>query len=79
MFGGEKMNHMTVLRKKAGYNSAHDAAKAIGCCYGTIYAIESTGKHCRKPSPMLANKITKVYNCTFEEIFLPYLPTDSCN
>ena len=70
---------MTVLRKNAGYKTARDAAKALQVCCGTIYSMERNDKHSRKPSLMLARKITKVYNCSFDEIFLPYTTTISCN
>ena len=68
-------NHLAVLRKNAGYKSAKAAALRIGCSWKTIYALENGF---RKPSPELAAKITKIYHCTFDDIFLPYDTTKSC-
>jgi putative transcriptional regulator len=69
-------NHLTALRKKAGFKSAENAAKSLECSAMMIYAIE---QGLRKPSPDLAIKMANLFNCSLDEIFLPFYTTISNN
>jgi len=66
-------NHITELRKKVGIATAKEAAKALEISNGMMYQMEGGYK---KPSPELAVKMTALFNCTLEDIFLPYITTD---
>nr|MBO2495054.1 transcriptional regulator [Clostridia bacterium] len=67
-------NHITQLRKRAGFETAKKAAKALGISNGMMYQMEGGYK---KPSPDLALKMAKLFQCTLEEIFLPFNTTNS--
>lgn len=67
-------NHITKLRKKAGIIVAKEAAKALNISNGMMYQMESGLK---KPSPELAFKMAALFDCTLEDIFLPYITTNS--
>ena len=71
-------NHITELRKKAGYKTAKKAAEALNISTGMMYQMESsTKKNHKKPSPELAIKIADLFKCSLEDIFLPYITTNS--
>ena len=67
-------NHITDLRKRAGFNTARDAAKKLKISDSMMYQME--GGH-KQPSPNLGLKMTELFNCTLEDIFLPFNTTDS--
>lgn len=67
-------NHITDLRKKAGIKTAKKAAKTLGISAGMMYQMEGGYK---KPGPGLALKMANLFNCTLEEIFLPFITTNS--
>ncbi|WP_422447867.1 helix-turn-helix transcriptional regulator [Thermoanaerobacterium sp. DL9XJH110] len=67
-------NHITKLRKNAGFKTAKIAAKALGISSGMMYQME--GGH-KKPSPELAIKMSSLFKCTLEDIFLPFNTTNS--
>lgn len=67
-------NHITKLRKKAEIITAKEAAKALDISNGMMYQMEGGYK---KPSPELAVKMANLFNCTLEDIFLPYITTVS--
>jgi len=67
-------NHITELRKNAGFKTAKIAAKALGISDGMMYQMESGHK---KPSPELAIKMSNLFECTLEDIFLPFNTTNS--
>ena len=69
-------NHITDLRKKAGFKTAKDAAKALKISNGMTYQVEGGYK---KPGSTLGVKMSKLFKCTMEEIFLPYNTTNSYN
>lgn len=68
-------NHITKLRKNAGFKTAKIAAKALNISDGMMYQME--GGH-KKPSPELAIKMSSLFKCTLEDIFLPFNTTNSC-
>lgn len=67
-------NHITELREKAGFKTAKEAAKALKISNGMMYQMESNHK---KPGPELAVKMANLFNCTLEDIFLPFITTNS--
>lgn len=67
-------NHITLLRKMAGYKTVKDASKALGISTGMLYQVEQDIK---KPSIKLALKIMELYECSLEDIFLPVNTTYS--
>lgn len=67
-------NHITKLRKKAGFDTAKDAAEILEISNSMMYQMEGGYK---KPSPQLAIKMSKQFNCTLEDIFLPSNTTNS--
>ncbi|HGG0416141.1 TPA: helix-turn-helix transcriptional regulator [Clostridium sporogenes] len=67
-------NHITGLRKKAGFDTAKEAAKALKISNGMMYQMEGGYK---TPGPKLAIKMSRKFNCTLEDIFLPFNTTDS--
>lgn len=69
-------NHITNLRKKAGFKTAKDAAKALKISNGMMYQVEGGYK---KPGSLLGMKMSTLFKCTMEEIFLPYNTTNSYN
>lgn len=69
-------NHITDLRKKAGFNTARDAAKGLKISDSMMYQMEGGYK---QPSPSLGLKMAELFNCTLEEIFLPFNTTDGDN
>lgn len=69
-------NHITKLRKKAGLQTAKEAAYKLDISESMMYQMEGGYK---KPSPNLGLKMSSLFNCTLEEIFLPYNTTNSEN
>ncbi len=67
-------NHITKLRQDSGIDTAKEAATKLNISNSMMYQIE--GGH-KKPSPRLGIKMTRLFNCTLEDIFLPYNTTDS--
>ena len=67
-------NHISDIRKKAGYMSAKEAAMELKCSMSMLYYIE-TGR--RKPSHKLASKMVKIFKCSYDDIFLPFITTIS--
>ena len=67
-------NHLTTLRKIAGIETCREAAILFGVCKGMMYQMEEGLK---RPGISLAIKMTKVYDCTLDDIFLPFNTTDS--
>lgn len=72
---GDNMNHMKVLRKQAGFKTVHPAAQILNVSAITLYAIE---QGIRRPSIEVAARMREIYNCTLDDIFLPYITTN-CN
>ncbi|HDI3055738.1 TPA: transcriptional regulator [Clostridium botulinum] len=68
-------NHITALRKKAGFDTAKDAAKVLNISNGMMYQMEGGYK---TPGSQLAIRMSKQFKCTLEDIFLPFNTTDSC-
>lgn len=68
-------NHITKIRKKAGYKTVKKAAEKLEISSGMLYQIEEGFK---KPSPNLGIKMSGLFNCTLEDIFLPFNTTESC-
>ncbi|NFH47233.1 transcriptional regulator [Clostridium sporogenes] len=66
-------NHITELRKNAGFNTVKNATSKLEISDSMMYQIEGGYK---KPSPNLAIKMAKLFNCTMEDIFLPYDTTN---
>lgn len=69
-------NHITKIRKNAGYKTVKAAAEKLEISAGMLFQVEE-GK--KKPSPKLGIKMTGIFNCTLEEIFLPFDTTNSEN
>lgn len=69
-------NHITNLRKNAGFETAKSAAKRLDISDSMMYQMEGGYK---QPSPSLGLKMTKIFNCTLEDIFLPFNTTNSDN
>ena len=70
MQGGDAyMNHIKQLRKNAGIKTSKEAAKFLNISDNMMYQME---RGVKRPSPKLAIAISKVFNCTLEDIFLPY-------
>ncbi len=67
-------NHITKLRKKAGYNTVKKVAGKLNISTGMMYQMEGNYK---KPSPNLALRMAHLFNCSLEDIFLPYITTNS--
>lgn len=67
-------NHITTLRQKAGINTAEKASRLLEISRGMMYQVEEGYK---KPSLNLGIKMTKVFGCTLDAIFLPYDTTNS--
>lgn len=67
-------NHITYLRKKAGFNTAQNAAKELNISSSMMYQME--GNH-KQPSVELGFKMAELFNCTLEDIFLPFDTTNS--
>lgn len=67
-------NHITKLRKKAGFNTAKKAAKALDISNSMMYQMENEYK---KPGFKLAIKMADLFDCTLEDIFLPFITTNS--
>ncbi|AJA42555.1 helix-turn-helix transcriptional regulator (endogenous virus) [Clostridium phage phiCTC2B] len=67
-------NHITNLRKKAGFDTAKEAAKSLDISNSMMYQMEGGYK---KPSPQLAIKMSKQFDCTLEDIFLLFNTTNS--
>lgn len=67
-------NHITNLRKKAGFETAKKAAKSLDISNSMMYQMEGGYK---KPSPQLAIKMSKQFDCTLEDIFLSIITTNS--
>ncbi|MBO8158857.1 helix-turn-helix transcriptional regulator [Thermosyntropha sp.] len=67
-------NHITIMRHKAGIKTAKEAAKLLGISPGMMYQIEGGSK---RPSPEVAFKMTKIFKCSLDDIFLPFITTES--
>ena len=67
-------NHITDLRLKAGIKTARKAAIKLGISAGMMYQMEGGLK---RPGSLLAIKMRSLFNCTLEDIFLPYDTTES--
>ncbi|WP_042683148.1 helix-turn-helix transcriptional regulator [Anaerosalibacter massiliensis] len=67
-------NHITRLRKKSGFETAKEAAKKLKISDSMMYQMEGGYK---QPSSNLGIKMAEVFNCTLEEIFLPFNTTNS--
>ncbi|WP_163195250.1 helix-turn-helix domain-containing protein [Clostridium thermarum] len=67
-------NHLTILRKKAGFKNAKEVSNILNISTGMIYQMEEGVK---KPGINLALKMTKLYNCKLEDIFLLQNTTNS--
>lgn len=68
------MNHITELRKKAGYKTLTSCAKDLDITITMLSEVENNN---RIPSPYLARRMVEKFNCTFDDIFLPYKFTRS--
>ncbi|WDV44547.1 helix-turn-helix domain-containing protein [Clostridiaceae bacterium M8S5] len=69
-------NHITILRKKAGYKNVKEAASALDISSSMIYQIECGYK---KPSASLGMRMCHLFGCKLEDIFLPYTITERDN
>jgi transcriptional regulator with XRE-family HTH domain len=71
MASREKLNaqHIVDLRAKAGFKTLTEVADVTGVSISMLSMIES-GE--RIPSPESAPKLMKAYNCSYDDIFLPY-------
>lgn len=69
-------NHITTLRNKIGIKTASECAKILNISNNMMYFMEQGLK---KPSPQLALKMKDLFNCTLDDIFLPYFTTNSNN
>ncbi|WP_242866718.1 helix-turn-helix transcriptional regulator [Abyssisolibacter fermentans] len=69
-------NHITKLRKKAGFYNVKQAALKLKISTSMLYQIESGYK---RPSASLGMRMSYLFNCTLEDIFLPYNTTHSGN
>lgn len=67
-------NHITKLRKKAGFNTVSEVTSLLNISDSMLYQIEGGWK---KPGCDLALRMSKLFNCTMEDIFLPYNTTNS--
>lgn len=67
-------NHITELRKKSGFKTAKAAAEKLKISHSMMYQIEEGHK---QPSASLGIKMAKLFNCTLEDIFLPFNTTNS--
>lgn len=62
-------NHITSLRKEAGYKFVKQAAQKLDVSSSMLYQIECGYK---RPSVSLAMKMCYAYNCQLSDIFKPY-------
>ncbi|GAB6171407.1 hypothetical protein JCM15765_08850 [Paradesulfitobacterium aromaticivorans] len=67
-------NHITALRVKAGIETAKKAAQKLNISAGMMYQIEEGLK---KPGSLLAVKMANLFGCKLEDIFLPFITTNS--
>lgn len=67
-------NHITILRKKAGFNTAREAAESLDISNSMMYQLEGGYK---KPGSKLAFEMSNKFNCSMEDIILPYITTNS--
>jgi putative transcriptional regulator len=65
-------NHITELRKKSGLETAKEAADKLKISDSMMYQMEGGYK---QPSPSLGIKMAELFNCTLEDIFLPFNTT----
>jgi len=76
-------NHITKLRKEAGIKTAKKAAKILGVSSCMMYYMEAAvdKKHHRKPSSALGEKMARLFDCSLDDIFLPFFvtPCSKCN
>ena len=63
------MNHIKRLRTNANYKTAEKAAEALGVSSSLMRKLECGVK---RPSIDLAFRMTEKFNCSLEDIFLPY-------
>jgi putative transcriptional regulator len=69
-------NHLTELRKKAGFKTVKETSKLLGVSNGMLYQIEEGIK---SPGIKLAVKIARLYKCSLEDIFSQPITTNSDN
>ena len=69
-------NHLTELRKNAGFKTAKETAEYLEISEGMVYQMEEGYK---RPSSKLAIKMAELFNCSLEDIFLPFDTTNSDN
>lgn len=69
-------NHITKLRIEAGFKTARAAAKQLNISDSMMYQMEGGYK---QPSPRLGLDIARKFNCTLEDIFLPFITTSGDN
>jgi len=70
------MKHLKELRRKAGYETAKEVASLLHVTTSMVYQMEEGYK---RPSPELGFKMSRLYNCSLEDIFLPIITTKSDN
>ena len=70
------MKHLRELRRLAGFKTAKEAAKKLEISLSMLYHAE---EGINKPSIKLAAKMTDVYACSFDQIFLPYAVINNHN
>ena len=67
-------NHITQLRLKAKIETAKEAALRLGISSGMMYQMEEDIK---RPGSILAIRMTELFGCKLEDIFLPFNTTES--
>lgn len=68
------MKHIKYIRKKAGFRTAEEGATALNISLSMMRKLDCGDK---RPSIDLAFVMTQVFNCSLEDIFLPYNSTQS--
>lgn len=73
-------NHITFLRRNAGFRTGQKAAKKLNISPAMMYQMEAcvASKQIRRPGSALAFRMTRLFNCSFDDIFMPFFIT-SCN
>lgn len=69
-------NHISELRISAGIKTAKEAAFKLKISPGMMYQMEEDLK---KPGLSLAIKMSELFKCRMEDIFLPFVTTNSDN
>lgn len=67
-------NHITKLRLLSGIKTAKEAATRLSISSGMMYQVEEGIK---KPGSLLATNMACLFNCSLDEIFLPFFITKS--